>query len=93
MTTPEVGPCTPPYLQADRFFRYVWVEAPDAMTGELVAFDMVDSCTVESNYRIRREDPVQGGRPSFFGRIVAGADMVTSIETVDWIDDELGATL
>jgi hypothetical protein len=85
MVPPEAGPCTPPYLAVDKFTRYVWVEAPDRMSAELLAFDMADTLSIESNAKMTREDPQPGSRPAFPGRIVVGADMVTFIQTVEVI--------
>lgn len=83
MATPEAGPCVPPYLHYDKFTRYVWVEAEDQIEAELVAFDMADTLSLESNFKIRREDPTGEQRVGFPGRIVVGSDMITSIKTVE----------
>lgn len=84
MATPVDGPCTPAYLAPDLTTRFIWVEADTAMDAELLAFDIAETLMVSGNELLKRFTPAPGA-------ITAMGDMVTSLTTIDWIEDEVAA--
>jgi len=76
MTTPEVGPCVPPYLAHDVRTRHVAVEAEERIEAELLAFEIASALTHDGNQQLKSTDPMPNP-------VMVGADMITHLETVE----------
>jgi hypothetical protein len=78
MAVPEVGPCTPPYLAHDVRTRYVTVSVPedDPMEAELLAFEIASALTHDADQQVKSTEAMPNP-------IMVGADMVTSLTTVE----------